>query len=54
MEDICPQRCSNKGTDKTWSKNELLGLSMKEIRKSRVSLIYNSQVGISDIDSRIR
>jgi len=54
MEDVCPQRCSNKGNNKTWDKNELLGLNIKEIRKNKVNLVYNTQVGSSDVDSRIR
>jgi len=54
MEDVTPQRATNKGGDNSWSKNEELSGMIKEIRKNRVSLIYNTQIGSSDVDSRIR
>lgn len=52
-EDVVPQRCSNKNGHQ-WDKNEMLAANAKQIRKNQVSLVYNSQTGSSDVDSRFR
>lgn len=49
FEDIAPQRCRGK----VWGMNEKLANNLKQLRKSRVNLITNSQNGM-DIDFRIR
>lgn len=48
-EDICPQRC--KGI--TWKKNDDLANNIKQLRKSGISLIMNTQSNM-DADFRIR
>lgn len=52
-EDIVPQRCSNAGEDKQWSRNEQFAQSLKQLRKSRVSLFANTQSSM-DVDVRVR
>lgn len=49
MEDILPGRCRGK----QWEMNELFCNSIKEIRKARISTIYNTQNQM-DIDYRLR
>jgi len=49
FEDVCPFRCRGK----VWQKNELFASSIKEIRKSKVSVIYNTQ-NTMDVDYRVR
>jgi len=48
-EDICPQRC--RGI--IWNKNDELSNTLKQLRKSRVNLIANTQSSM-DADFRIR
>jgi len=48
-EDICPQRC--KGIQ--WRKNDELSSNIKQLRKSGISLLMNSQSNM-DADFRIR
>jgi len=52
-EDICPSQCSNKGEDKSWTYNHKLIDNIKQIRKSRVNVICNTQSS-SDIFWRFR
>jgi len=49
FEDICPQRCSGI----TWRMNDKLSNSLKQLRKSRVSIIANTQSSM-DADFRVR
>lgn len=48
MEDVCPMRVSGKA----WSLNEQFANSLKEIRKSYISIVYNTQSQM-DLDYRI-
>lgn len=48
FEDICPMRCRGK----QWMMNEKFASSAKEIRKSRINIIYNTQ-NKQDLDFRI-
>jgi len=52
-EDIVPQRCDNTPPDKQWTKNDILAGSLKQLRKSRVSLFVNTQSNM-DADVRVR
>ena len=49
LEDVCPNRCK----DKQFWENERFANHLKEIRKARVNVIYNTQ-SPTDIDWRIR
>ena len=51
MEDITPARCS-KETGNYWT-NEAFANRLKEIRKSRINLIYNTQAK-TDVEWRLR
>lgn len=48
MEDVCPMRVSGN----SWRMNEKFAQSMKEIRKTNINLIYNTQNQM-DLDYRI-
>jgi len=49
FEDICPQRCSGE----LWKRNDAFANRIKQIRKSLISVIGNTQ-SIMDIDYRVR
>lgn len=48
FEDVCPMRCKGK----QWMMNEKFASSIKEIRKARINVIYNTQ-NKQDLDFRV-